>query len=161
MAAFGLVGIHTAGPLTGAGGLSLGLHFRPDSAPLDIYARGQLGWQATGFNVGDTPYVSGAAGVGIYLGATRRDAMLMIGLWGENLWDPAADAPDELQADSLGWGFGAEVAVSIPLHPYFRLVPGVAVGGGERRYLDNGSMVVLNGAIIEPFVRLEGLLPSF
>lgn len=159
--AFGLVGFHTAGPMTGAGGLSLGLHFRPDTAPLDIYARAQLGWQATGYNVGDTPYVAAAAGVSIYLGETRRDTMLMLGLWGENLWDPAADAPDELQADSLGWAFGGEAAVSIPLHPYVRLVPGVGIGYGERRFIHNGAMVVLDGAVISPFVRLEGLLPSF
>ncbi|MCK9361519.1 hypothetical protein M0Q28_04845 [Patescibacteria group bacterium] len=159
--AFGLVGIHTAGPMTGAGGLSLALHYRPDLAPLDIYARAGMGWQLTGYSVGDTPYVAGAAGVSIYLGATRRDTMLEIGLWGENLWDPASDPAAELQADSLGWSFGGELAVSIPLHPNVRLVPGVAIGGGERRYLGNGDLVVLNGAVITPTVRIEALFDSF
>ncbi len=158
---FGLYGLHTAGPTTAAGGLSLALHLRPGLAPLDIYARVQLGGQYTGYSVGGSPYVSAAAGVSIYLGDSRRKTMLQLGLWGEDLWDPASDPAGDLQADSIGWSFGGEIAVSIPLHPNARLVLGVAIGAGERRYLGNGALAVLNGAVIQPFVRLEALLPSF
>lgn len=159
--AFGRAGIHTGGPVTVAGGMSLALYFRPDSAPLDIYVRVDVGGQWTDGGVSDSPYVGAAAGVSVYLGRSRRDTMLQMGLWGENLWDPASDPRGDLPADSLGWSAGVELAFSIPLHPYFRLRPGASISFAERRLLENGHLVVLSGAEIQGFIALEGLLPSF
>lgn len=160
--AFGLLGLNTAGPTTGAGGLALGMYYRPGNAKLDLYLRCQLGWQYTGYSVGGSPYVSPSLGVSIYTGANRAETMIQLALTGEDLWDPAADPPEQLQADSIGYGFGAEVAASIPVgSPHFRLRLGLAIMFAERRYAQVGNhMEVLEGALFAPSVGFEGLLPG-
>ncbi|KAA0205902.1 hypothetical protein EDM68_04080 [Candidatus Uhrbacteria bacterium] len=155
---FGRLGFSTAGPATGAGGVSAELLFRFGDAPIGAYGRIEFGGQETAWNVGGSMYLAGGAGLTYFTGG-RRDTTLSLGFWAEDLLEPFADVPgQEVEGSHLGVSVGAELSVSIPLPGdayWVRIRGAVALADSQRYFVNNGVLGVLSGAYIAPSLGLE------
>ncbi len=155
----GRLGFMPGGPSTGALGATAGMFFRPNDANVDIYARATFGGQYTGMRVGESFYLSGGGGVSIYLGESRRDTTLQLGIFAEDLLSPGADTPGvDVMGSQLGFTFGGELAVEVPLGHSLFLRPALAVGYAERYRITRQMFDTMSGVNISPSIALEAQL---
>jgi hypothetical protein len=135
--AFGMVGGMLPGPATGAGGASLELLFRFGDLPVGAYGRIHFGGQSTGWNVGETMFLSGGAGFTLFTGG-REDTTLALGYYGETLVDPYV-AGDAFPHDSAGVAHGAEFSASLPIPgvSWLRIRGSIIGAWAERRLIDD------------------------
>lgn len=123
------------------------LLIRFGDAPVGMFGRIEFGGQTSGWDVGESLYLAGGAGLAFFTGG-RRDTTISLGLFAEDLLEPFADDPQGVMGSEVGVALGVEVAASIPLPGdahWVRLRPGIDLAYGERSFMDNDVFTTASG----------------